>query len=130
MQIHCNIYGLMNASSGVECVIDRDLLEVGECFHYNDQDYVIVSVVESQGRWFANAAPENQRRFMSRPLSSRRTQQSVKDRETLQAWRERVAQAERKLQALREEQIDFGKRLDHLMYLLELLTKEAEGLQP
>ena len=86
--------------------------------------------MESQGRWFANVVPENQRRFMSRPLSPHRTQQSVKNRETLQAWREQVARAERKLQALREEQIDFGKRLDHLMYMLELLTKEAEGSQP
>ena len=130
MQIRCNMYGLTNASSGVECSIDRDLLEVGEFFHYHDQDYMIVSVVESQGRWFANVVPENQRRFMPRPLSPHRTQVDVQDRETLQAWREQVARAERKLQALREERIDFGKRLDYLMHMLELLTKEPEGSQP
>ena len=70
MQVRCNFYGLMNASTGVECLIDRDLLEVGEYFHYKEQDYII-SVVESQGRWFANVVPEHQWRFVRRPVPSR-----------------------------------------------------------
>jgi hypothetical protein len=130
MQVRCNFYGLLNASSGIECLISRDLLEVGEYFHYKDQDYVIVSVVESQGRWFANVVPENQRRFMSRHLPPQRSLESGEEKEILQTWREHVARAERKLQALREERKHFGERLDHLMHMLELLTKESEGPQP
>jgi hypothetical protein len=128
MQVRCNIYGLTNVSSGVECSIDRNLLEVGEYFHYKDQDYIIVSVVESQGRWFANVVPENQRRFMHLPPP--RSVEGVEERETLQTWRKRVARAERRAQALREEQMHVGERLDHLMRMLELLTKESEGPQP
>jgi hypothetical protein len=130
MQVRCNIYGLMNASSGVECSVDRDLLEVGEYFHYKDQDYIIVSVVESQGRWFANVVPESQRRFMHRHLPPQRSLVETGENEVLQTWRERVARAERKIQALREERMRFGERLDRLMHMLELLTKESEGPQP
>jgi len=127
MQVRCNIYGLTNASSGVECSIERDLLEVGEYFHYNDQAYVIVSVVESQGRWFANVVPENQRRFMHRRLSLQRTPDDTREQETIQVWRERVAREERKVQELRKERTHVGERLDHLMRMLELLTKESDG---
>ena len=127
MQVRCNIYGLTNASSGVECSIERDLLEIGEYFHYNDQAYVIVSVVESQGRWFANVVPENQRRFMHRRLSLQRTSDDTREQETIQVWRERVAREERKVQELRKERTHVGERLDHLMRMLELLTKESDG---
>ena len=127
MQVRCNIYGLTNASSGVECSIDRDLLEIDEYFHYNDQAYVIVSVVESQGRWFANVVPENQRRFMHRRLSLQRTHDDTREQETIQVWRERVAREEQKVQELRKERTHVGERLDHLMRMLELLTKESDG---
>lgn len=126
MQVRCSFYGLTNASSGVECLIDRDLLEVGEYFQYREQDYVIVSVVESQGRWFANVVPESQRRFLRhyRPLP--RSANGVGDRETLQTWRQRVERAEHKLQSLRQERAQFGARLDHLLGMLELLTKDPD----
>ena len=130
MQVRCNIYGLTNASSGVECSIDRDLLEVGEYFHYNEQDYIIVSVVESQGRWFANVVPENQRRFRVPHLAAQRSPGDAAEQETLPTWRERVARAERKVQALQQERMHFGERLDHLMRMLELLTKESDSSQP
>ncbi len=130
MQVRCNFYGLTNASSGVECLIDRDLLEVGEYFHYKEQDYIIASVVESQGCWFANVVPESQRRFLRRHLPSKRSLEGAGERETLQTWRERVTGAERKIQSLRQERVQFGERLDHLMRMLELLTKEPEDTRP
>lgn len=126
MQVRCSIYGLTNASSGVECSIDRDLLEVGEYFHYHDQDYIIVSVVESHGRWFANVVPENQRRFMPRPASRQRSPGVADDQQTLQEWRGRAARAERKVHTLQEERAQVGERLDHLMHMLELLMKESD----
>ena len=126
MQVRCSIYGLMNASSGVECSIDRDLLEVGEYFHYQDQDYIIVSVVESRGRWFANVVPENQRRFMP-PVSRQRFPGATGDQQPHENWRERAAQAERKVRALQEERAHVGERLDRLMHMLELLMKESDN---
>ena len=127
MQVCCKVYGLANASLGIECFFERDLLAVGQCFQYNNRIYVIVSVVESQGRWFANVVPENQRRMMRRPLQ--RHQDEVEHQETLEEWRQRVVEAERKCHALQEAQAQFGARLDHLMQLLEHLTKEPDAHQ-
>ena len=127
MQVCCKVYGLTNASVGIECALERDLLAAGQCFQYNNRVYVIVSVVESQGRWFANVVPENQRQTQRRPLQ--RSQDEAEPRENLQAWRQRVIETERKCHTLQEEQAQVGERLDHLMQLLEPLTKEPDAQQ-
>ena len=125
MQVRCKVYGFTNASSGVECTVERDLLEVGESLHHNDQDYIIISVVENHGGWFANVVPEYQRPFVPRPLPlPRRQNGEEKQRGDIEEWRQRVLQAERKVHTLQEAQQQFGKCLDHLMYMLEQLTKE------
>lgn len=128
MQVRCKFYGLVNASAGVECSVERDLLEVGEFFHCNNQDYIIVSVVESQGQWFANVMPENQRQFLRPPRAFQRLQNGLQEREALQVWRQRALQLEDKVQALHKERVHFGERLDRLMHLLEFITKESDGL--
>jgi hypothetical protein len=128
MQVRCTFYGLINASSGVECAIERDLLEVGEHVQCNDQDYIIVSVVESQGRWFANVVPESQRPFARQSPTAQRLRDSLQERAFLRAWRERVDQAEHELQILHEACGHVGERLDYLMHMLELITKEPEKL--
>jgi hypothetical protein len=125
MQVRCNFYGLMNASTGVECLIDCDLLEVGEYFHYKEQDYIIVSVVESQGRWFANVVPEHQWRFVRRPVAPLRPREPAP--ENLDTWQIRALKAEEKVQALQEERLHLEDRLDRLMDMLELLTKGLDG---
>lgn len=131
MQVRCKVYGFANASAGVECVIERDLLEVGECLHHHDRDYVIVSVVEGQGYWFANVVPEYQRQLMRRSLlPSRRQETAGQRRESLDEWRQRAEQAEHTLQTLRDEQRHVGERLDHLMQMLEHVAKEPDMPQP
>jgi hypothetical protein len=130
MQVRCTIYGLTNASTGIECAIEREQLDAGQSFHYQDQDYIIVSVVESQGRWSANVVPETQRRFLPWQPFSRRFPNETGDKEAAQAWHERLARAKRRLQELEEERQGFGARLDHLMGMLEKVTKESEGSQP
>ena len=127
MQVCCKVYGFTNASLGVECSFERDLLAVGQCFQYNNRVYVIVSAVESQGRWFANVVPENQRRLVRRPVQRR--QDEVEHQEILEEWRQRVVETERKWQTLQEEQAQLGERLDHLMKLLEHMTKEPDAHQ-
>src|SRR6059036_3494745 len=102
MQVCCKVYGLANTSLGIECALERDLLAVDKCFQYNNRVYVIVSVVESQGRWFANVVPENQRRLMRRPMQRR--QDEVEHQELLEEWRQRVVESERKWHTLQEEQ--------------------------
>jgi hypothetical protein len=126
MQVQCKVYGLSNASSGIECAIERDLLEVGEYFHHKDQEYIIVSVVENQGRWYANVVPEHQWRFVRRPHAPPRPHNGVEAQETLDVWRERAIQTERQVQALSAERTYVGERLDRLMHMLELLTKDLE----
>lgn len=127
MQVRCHVYGLANASSGIECLIDRELLEVGEYFRYRDQDYIIVSVVESQGRWFANVVPEQQRPFVPRRTAARLREGREPD--AALEWRTRLQQAERQLELLQAERQHVGERLDRLMHLLELLVKDPEALQ-
>ena len=127
MQVCCKVYGFTNASLGVECALERDLLAVGQCFQYNNRAYVIVSVVESQGHWFANVVTENQRQMMRRPLQRR--QDEAEHHESQEVWRQRVIEMERKWHTLQEEQAQFGERLDHLMKLLEHLTKEPDAHQ-
>jgi len=128
MQVRCTFYGLTNASAGVECAIERDLLEVGEHVQCNDKDYIIVSVVESQGQWFANVVPESLRPFTRRPLATQGLGDSFQQRAFLRAWQDRVAQVEHELQTLHKECGHVGERLDGLMHLLELVTKEPEEL--
>lgn len=127
MQVRCKVYGLANASLGIECSLERDLLAVGQCFQYNDRVYVIVSVIESQGRWFANVMPENQRQMLRRPLQRR--QDDLDYREILEEWRQRVVETEHKWHLLQEEQAQIGERLDGLMAMLEHLTKEPDAHQ-
>jgi hypothetical protein len=128
MQVRCAVYGLVNTSLGVECTLDRDLLTVGQCFQYHNRVYVIVSVVESQGRWCTNVVPENQHQRLRRPLPRR--QDEAPHRELLEEWRQRMVQAERRGQLLQEEHAQLGGRLDRLMKMLEHLTKEPEAHQP
>ena len=101
MQICCTVYGLVNTSLGVECTLDRDLLTVGKCFQYNHRVYVVVSVVESQGRWCTNVVPENQHQRLRRPLQRRQDEAAY--RELLEEWQQRIVQAERRGQLLQEE---------------------------
>ena len=127
MQVCCTVYGLVNTSLGVECTLDRDLLTVGQCFQYNSRVYVIVSVVESQGRWCLNVVPENQRQRLRRPLQHR--QDEAEHRELLEEWRQRMVQAERRGQLLQEEHAQLGGRLDRLLEMLEHLTKDPDAHQ-
>jgi hypothetical protein len=127
MQVRCNFYGLMNASTGVECLINDDLLAVGENFQYKEQDYIIVSVVESQGRWFANVVPEHQWRFVRRSVLPARPKEPLQ--ENLDTLRSRAIRAEEKAQALQEDQIHIEDRLDRLMHMLDHLIKDLNGAQ-
>jgi len=127
MEVCCKVYGLANTSWGVECVFERDLLAVGTCIQYNNRVYVIVSVVENQGCWFANVVPENQRQTLRRPLQRR--QDEVDHRALPEEWRQRCMQAERQWHMLQEEQAQMSERLDRLMAMLEHLTKEPEAHQ-
>ncbi|MBM3224700.1 MAG: hypothetical protein FJZ47_12970 [Candidatus Tectomicrobia bacterium] len=127
MQVCCKVYGLANASLGIACTLERDLLAVGKCFQYHHRTYVIISVVESRGQWFANVVPEEQHPLLRRPFPRR--QDDLEQRELLDTWRQRVIQAEGKWDVLQEEHARLGERLDHLMEMLEHLTKEPDPHQ-
>ena len=127
MEVCCKVYGLANTSWGVECALERDLLAVGTCIQYNNRVYVIVSVVEHQGHWFANVVPENQRQTLRRPLQRR--QDEVDHRALPEELRQRLMQAECQWRRLQEEHTQMGERLDRLMAMLEHLTKEPDAHQ-
>ena len=127
MEVCCKVYGLANTSWGVECALERGLLAVGTCIQYHNRVYVIVSVVENQGHWFANVVPENQRQTLRRPVKRR---QDEADHHALpEEWRQRCMQAERQWHLLREEHAQMGECLDRLMAMLEHLTKEPDAHQ-
>ena len=127
MEVCCKVYGLANTSWGVECALERDLLAVGTCMQYNNRVYVIVSVVESQGRWFANVVPENQRQTRRQPLQRR--QHEANHLALPDEWRQRRMQTERQWHMLQEEHAQVGEWLDRLMALLEHLSKEPDAHQ-
>ena len=127
MEVCCKVYGLANTSWGVECALERDLLAVGTCIQYHNRVYVIVSVVEHQGHWFANVVPENQCQTLRRPLQRR--QDEVEHRALPEESRQRLMQAERQWRMLQEEHAQMGERLDRLMAMLEHLTKEPDAHQ-
>jgi hypothetical protein len=127
MQVCCKVYGLANSSLGVECTLERELLTVGTCFQYNNRVYAIVSVVESQGHWFANVVPENQRQLLRRPVPRR--QDDPEPHVLPEEWHQRFMQAQRKWQMLQEEHAQMDERLVHLMAMLEHLTKEPDAHQ-
>jgi predicted RNase H-like nuclease (RuvC/YqgF family) len=127
MQVCCKVYGLANTSLGIECALDRDLLAVGKRLQYHDRTYVFVSVVESQGYWFANVIPEDQCQHLRRPVQ--RPHDNTESRERLEEWRQRALKAESQVHLVEEEQAQLEARLDRLMGMLELLTKEPETHQ-
>lgn len=124
MQVGCKVYGLANTSLGIDCALDRDLLAVGKCFPHHNRVYVIISVVESQGQWYANVIPEDQCQHLRRPLP--RFQGDAEQREQMETWRQRVVQAELQAHKLQEIQAQYDARLDRLLGMLELLTKEPD----
>lgn len=126
MQIRCKVYGLPTALSGHECTLERDLLTEGACFYYHDRTYIIVSVVESQGLWFANVLPEHYYRGARQLGGTTRPEDAPELLATSKATLQRLADAEQQLQALSEERLQCGARLDHLMALVELITKAPE----
>ena len=127
MEVGCKIYGLANTSWGVECALERDLLAVGTCIQYNNRVYVIVSVVEHQGHWFANVVPENQRQTLRLPLQRR--QDEADDYAFPEERPQRCMPAERQGPTLQEEHAHMGERLDRLVAMLEHLTKEPDAHQ-
>ena len=121
MQIRCKFYGLRNASFGIEYSIEHHLLAVGEPFHCNDQEYVILSVGESQGQWFANVAPATWRQA-ARPL---RTRQGTPNG-TLQArGHSRVTPGRNTRESQLDTPAQVDARLDQLIRLLERLNQDA-----
>ena len=127
MQVCCKVYGFANTSLGIECTLDRDLLAVGKCVQHNNRVYVMVSVMESQGAWYANVIPEDQCRHLRRPVQ--RHHDDAEYRERLEAWRQRAVQAEHQAHMHETEHIALEARLDRLMAMLELLTKEPDAHQ-
>ena len=121
MQIRCKFYGLRNASFGIEYPIDHHLLAVGEPFHCNDQEYVILSVGESQGQWFANVAPATWRRT-ARPL---RTLQGSSNGMSQARGHSRVATAHSTHKSQQDTLAQVDARLDQLIQLLERLNQDA-----
>lgn len=124
MQVCCKVYGLANTSLGIERALERDLLAVGKCFPHNNRVYVIVSVVESQGQWYANVIPEDQCQHLRRPLP--RSHGDAEQREQLDTWQQRVVQAELQVHKLQEAQMQYEAHLDRLLGMLELLTKDPD----
>jgi hypothetical protein len=67
MVVTCAFYGIVNRTTKVQLQVDREKLEVGQVFALGEDNYVILSVFETDGTYHANVALEHVHRSRSLP---------------------------------------------------------------
>jgi hypothetical protein len=135
MVVTCAFYGFINRTTKVTLQVDRETLEVGQSFTFEDDDYVILSVFEADGHYGANVGLEHLHRLRmpARPkptppgilaFEDKAAQVARKDGQEaiLQA---RLKAAEAKLHDLQRERDEALKLLDHAIQQLDRLQQST-----
>lgn len=136
MVVTCAFYGFVNRTTKVTLPVDREVLEVGRSFAFEEANYVILSVFEADGHYHANVGLEHLHRLrmparVKAPVSGtlafedKDAKGSGKDGQE-PALSARLKAAEAKLQDLLRERDEALKLLDHAMQQLDRL-QQSEG---
>jgi hypothetical protein len=130
MLVTCTFYGLRHSRAKVAFQVEREDLVVGEVFAFAGEHYVILSVVEGDGTYAANVAPEQSARARmlprARPPSPGLSGGPAKDRKPpseAETGHARLEACEAQLQCLLQARADELTRLGQLL-------QQFEHLQP
>jgi len=126
MVVTCAFYGIINRTTKVTLEVDRDQLEVGQAFTFDEDNYVILSVFEAEGTYHANVALEHVHRSRLHPRSKPPTPSTPAFHQngTRQQGQESVLQArlkatETRLQHLQRERDEMLRLLDQAIEQLD-----------
>jgi hypothetical protein len=135
MVIPCAFYGFVNRTTKVTLQVDQARLEVGQAIAYEGDDYVILSVFESDGHYCANVglAHLHPTRFASRlrtipPYPPAAEGKPLQDggRDTPEsALQTSLKAAEAKLRDLLQERDEVLKRLEDAIQQLDRIHQNA-----
>jgi hypothetical protein len=133
MVVTCAFYGFVNRTTKVTLQVDREQLEVGQSFAFEEERYVILSVFEAGGHYRANVGLEHLHRLRP-PARGKAPAPGVlaftaKDADNhLQEGPEsalsaRLKAAEARLQDVLRERDEALKLLDHAIQQLDRLQQ-------
>ena len=135
MVVTCAFYGFINRTTKVTLQVDRERLEVGQSFAFEGEDYVILSVFESDDHYRANVGLEHLHRLRtparlrapapSTPALAPRDATEPRDHGQEAVLQARLRAAEARLQDLLRERDEALKRLDHAVRQLDRLQQRA-----
>jgi hypothetical protein len=137
MVVTCAFYGFVNRTTKVTLQVDRDKLEVGQLFAFEEEHYVILSVFEADGRYRANVGLEHLHRLrmsarVRAPVTGTLAFEDKGPKEPRQDGQEsalsaRLKAAEAKLEGLLRERDEALQRLDHAIRQLDRLQQSKRS---
>jgi hypothetical protein len=126
MVVTCAFYGIVNRTTKVKLQVDREKLEVGQVFALGGENYVILSVFESDDTYHANVALEHVHRSRSLPRAklpvSPRVEfddNSGRNHAPEAALQARLTAAERRIEHLQGEREEVLHLLDEAIEQLD-----------
>jgi hypothetical protein len=136
MVVTCAFYGFVNRTTKVTLQVDREKLEVGQSFAFEEENYVILSVFEADGHYRANVGLKHLHRLrmsarVKAPVPGTLAFEDKGAKELRQDGQEsalyaRLKATEAKLQDLLRERDEALQLLDHAMQQLDRL-QQSEG---
>jgi hypothetical protein len=130
MVVTCAFYGISNRTTKVTLQVERDQLEVGQAFTFEEDSYVILSVFEAEGTYHANVALERVHRSRLQPRSKPTTpsalafdQNGARHHVQESALQTRLKSAETSLQHLQRERDEMLRLLDQAIEQLDRLHR-------
>ncbi|HXH12872.1 MAG TPA: hypothetical protein VNP04_24265 [Alphaproteobacteria bacterium] len=130
MVVTCAFYGFVNRTTKVNLQVDREALEVGKVFAFEGDDYVILSVIESDGIYHANVslAQIHRARTILRPKAAAPAVVEVNQGSRRHEGQEAALQArlratETRLQHVLQERDEALKLLDRAIQQLDRLHR-------
>jgi hypothetical protein len=135
MVVTCAFYGFVNRTTKVVLQVDRDKLEVGRLFAFEEEHYVILSVFEADGHYRANVGLEHLHRLRmpARAKTLAPGTLAFEDKEAKEprqdeqesALSARLKAAEARLQDLQRERDEVLQLLDQAIQQLDHLQQSA-----
>jgi hypothetical protein len=130
MVVTCAFYGISNRTTKVTLQVERDQLEVGQAFTFEEDNYVILSVFEAEGTYHANVALEHVHRSRLQPRSKPTfpsalvfDQNGARSHVQESALQTRVKAAETSLQHLQCERDEMLRLLDQAIEQLDRIHR-------
>jgi len=136
MVVTCAFYGFINRTTKVTLQVDREVLEVGQSFTFEGDQYVILSVFEADDHYHANVGPEHlqRSRTAARPKAPAPNTSVAAPKDAISSTNHgqetilqaRLKAAEARLEDVLRERDEALKLLDHAIQQFDRLQRMTE----